>query len=177
MNVVIVGYRGTGKTSVARLVAQRLGWQAVDVDDQIERAAGMTVAEIFARQGEDAFRDYEQRVLHDALALDRAVVSTGGGTLGRDANRRAVKQATHVVWLTATPATIHARMTADPASAARRPALTPLSGLAEIEHLLAVRTPWYQECATLVLDSETLSLAELATAIVARVAPDGQVRP
>lgn len=178
MNVVIVGYRGTGKTTVARLVAARLSWQAIDVDDEIEATAGLSVAEIFATQGEPAFRDIEEQVLARATALDAAVISTGGGTLQRDANRQRVKQASHVVWLTASPETIHRRMSSDPATAARRPALTALGGLDEIHHLLAVRTPWYEECATLVLDSETATCEQLAARIVDQIGHEpAQVRP
>ncbi len=84
----LTGFMGTGKSAVGRLVARRLGWSFVDLDDVVEAAAGKPVHRIFAEDGEDRFRDLEARALERAAALDRAVVATGGGVLGRLGNRR-----------------------------------------------------------------------------------------
>jgi len=121
-NIVLVGFMGTGKTTVARLLADRLGYRAVDTDDEIVRRAGKTIAEIFAAEGEAWFRDLETQVLRDILAGDGQVVATGGGAVLREENRRLMLSAGWVVALAADPETLAARL-ARPAEAGVRPLL------------------------------------------------------
>jgi shikimate kinase len=97
------------------------------------------------------------------------VIALGGGTLGREENRLALREAGIGVWLTASAATIHARMAGDPASPARRPNLTPVGGRSEIESLLAVRTPHYRECATISVDTEDKTTAAIVDEIESRL--------
>ena len=163
--IFLIGYRCTGKSSAARELARRLDYEFDDIDDQIEREARKSIAAIFAEDGETAFRDLESRILMELCARRRTVIALGGGTLGREENRRALIAAGPCVWLTASVDTIHGRMTADPASAARRPSLTNLDGRTEIETLLAVRTPHYRECATLIVDTEGKSTPKIVSEI------------
>jgi len=121
-NIVLVGFMGTGKTSVSRLLADRLGYRAVDTDEEIERRAGKTIAEIFAAEGEGRFRDMETQVLRDTLAVEGQVVATGGGAVLREENRRLMLAAGWVVALMADPETLAARL-ARPAEAGVRPLL------------------------------------------------------
>lgn len=104
---------GSGKTTVARIVADRLGRQVIDSDAVIEDATGRTVRQIFADDGEDAFRTFETAALIDALANPvPAVIAAAGGVVLRDENRAALKRAkARVVWLCATPAVLIDRAT------------------------------------------------------------------
>lgn len=168
--IFLVGYRGTGKTTVARLVAQRLGRESIDADKEIERRAGKTIAAIFSDEGEPPFRDLEAAVVAD-LARTSLVVSTGGGAVLREASRAVMQAAGPIVWLTASVDTIAVRIAADAATARLRPNLTAVGGKAEIAAVLAQRTPIYQACATFVVDTEGKSPAEVADEIIARL-PD-----
>jgi shikimate kinase len=166
MNLYLIGYRGTGKSTVARLVAERLGWEAIDADIELERRAGRTIAAIFASDGEPAFRDLESAVLRDLSQRSGLVVGLGGGVVLRPENRALLRATGRTVWLTASPATIAARLDADATTAERRPALTAHADrLAEIEELLRFRTPLYEECAELTLATDEHPPEDLARAI------------
>jgi shikimate kinase len=167
--IFLIGYRGTGKTTVARELAARLGFKWVDADEVIEQQAGKTIAGIFADDGEGAFRDLEADVVAALCRERRLVVGLGGGAAVREENRRAICAAGAVVWLTAGVDTILARLAADPATAGRRPDLTPAGGRAEVEELLAKRTPLYRECATLIVDTEGKSAADVAEEIATKL--------
>ena len=159
------GYRGTGKSTVARLLAPRLGWDVVDADEEIVRRAGKPIAAIFADDGEPAFRDLEERVVAELCGRDRVVVALGGGAILREATRERLLAAGPVVWLTAPAETLAARIAGDDGTAANRPALTTLDGLEEVKRLLAERTPLYKECATVSFDTGELSPEAVAERI------------
>ncbi|MFZ5828828.1 MAG: shikimate kinase [Planctomycetota bacterium] len=166
--IVLIGYRATGKTTLAKLLAERLGWKWVDADVEIERRAGCTIAEMFADKGEPAFRDLEAAVIADLCRTPRLVLAAGGGAPLRPESREAMRRGGFVVWLTAEPETIHRRMTGDVTTAGRRPSLTEKDPLAEIVHLLEARTPVYLETAHCTIDTEGRAPAEIATEIAER---------
>ena len=166
MILTLIGYRATGKTTLARLLAQRLGWDWIDADVEIERRAGKSIARIFADQGESAFRDIEALVIADLCRRDRLVVAAGGGAPLRPESRRAMREAGRVVWLTARPETILTRMSADPTTTTRRPDLTDKSPLDEIIHVLQSREPIYRESAHVTVNTEDKAPAELAAEII-----------
>jgi shikimate kinase len=175
MNLVLIGYRATGKTTLARLLAERLGWDWTDADVEIERRAGKSIARIFAEDGEPAFRDLEAEVIADLCRRDRLVLAAGGGAPMRQESRQAMRAEGKVVWLRARPETIHARMSGDATTAARRPDLTDKGGLEEIVELLARREPVYRRTAHLEIDTEAKSPDALAAEILryAGLAPTG----
>jgi shikimate kinase len=155
---------------VARELAARLGYESVDADDVVEEAVGLSIAEIFATSGEAGFRELEAQAIEALVGKRRMVIGLGGGAVLREENRRAVREAGgQVVWLTAGVPTILARLAADTATASRRPNLTKSGGREEVEALLAARTPLYRECATLIVDTEGKSAAEVADEIAARL--------
>lgn len=169
MNLKLIGYRGTGKTTVARQLALALGWDWVDADVEVELRAGRSITAIFADSGEAAFRDLESQVLADLVTRDRTVLALGGGVVLRPENRARLVEGGPVVWLRADPETILARIEADATTAGRRPQLTSRGGLDEVRQLLAQREPWYRQCASLEVDTRGKSPAEIAAEIVAEL--------
>jgi shikimate kinase len=167
--IFLIGYRGTGKTSVARELAGRLAYDWIDADDVVEELTGKTIAAIFAKEGEAGFREWEAQAVTTLSRKRAMVVALGGGAVLREANRKAIRAAGPVVWLTASADTILERLASDSTTASRRPNLTVAGGRAEIETLLAIRTPLYRQCATLVVDTEGKTSAEVAEEIAANL--------
>ncbi len=172
----LVGYRGTGKSTVARLLASRLGWHWVDADDVVEERAGQTIRQVFEAEGEAGFRRRESAVLEELCGLREHVIATGGGVVLSATNRERMRRAGRVVWLTADPPTILRRIEADRTTAARRPALT-VGGLAEIKELLRAREPLYRSCADATVDTAHRSPEAIADAVLQVAAPTGKPTP
>ena len=163
---ILIGARGAGKSTVGRAVAARLGWVFVDADECIESDAGMTIAEIFAAEGEARFRDREAKVLAELCQREKHVLATGGGVVLRPANRELVKVSGFVVWLRASPEAAFARLQADPTTASRRPNLTAHGGLEEVRTVMAAREPLYAECADFAIATDAMSPEAVADAIL-----------
>jgi shikimate kinase len=170
MSVFLIGYRGSGKSTVGRRLADRL-WQAFhDSDELVVRGAGMSIKDIFAAEGEAGFRDRESAVVRELAMLDDHVVALGGGAVLRAENRAVLKDAGHkVIYLRCDPDELHRRIAADPETAANRPALTGLGGgVDEVRRLLAEREPIYRSCMSAELDVTNLTPEE-ATTYIARL--------
>jgi shikimate kinase len=168
MNIMLIGYRGSGKTTVGRMLADRLGYGFFDNDDQITKTAGQTIKEIFEKHGQEHFRQLETRALAHIAGLDKHVISLGGGVILREVNRhRITGGGHHVIYLHADPEELFRRIRSDPATAANRPNLTSLvGGLDEIRSVLAEREPIYRQVMTLELDVTKLSTQQVVAAIV-----------
>jgi shikimate kinase len=168
MSIVLAGYRGSGKTTVGRLLAHALKRPFVDCDELIVLRAGKSIREIFDQQGEAAFRRLESQVVGELAALDDQVIALGGGALGSDQNRKAIADAGHrVIYLRCQPPELLRRIAADAATSDNRPSLTDLGGgLAEIEVLLAQREPIYRSAMTHELDVTHLSPEQAVDHIV-----------
>jgi shikimate kinase len=173
MNLVLIGYRGTGKSSVARLLALRLAREWVDADAEIELRAGRSIAAIFDDSGEEGFRKLEAEVLGELLnnpqPVEGRIIAAGGGVVLRAENRELLTRSATCVWLRASPETIALRIAADDSTASRRPALTTLGRQEEIVRLLSTRAPLYEACATLSIDTEAKSAKAVADEIIARL--------
>jgi shikimate kinase len=165
--IFLIGYRGTGKSTVARLLAERLGFSCIDADDLIEQRARKSIAAIFEQDGEAIFRDLESKIVAELAKARTTVAALGGGAVVREENRDAIMAAGPVVWLTASVDSIMRRLATDERTAGRRPKLTAAGGRAEVESLLAHRTPIYRDCATLVVDTEGKTADEVADEIEA----------
>ena len=167
MAVTFIGYRGSGKSVVGATVAGRLNAPFVDADDEVERIAGQTIAEIFATGGEAAFRSLEQQVMADLLREPRLVIAAGGGAITSPETRQRLKTSGPVIYLRVTPATAEERILACSTTRQRRPALTSLPLRAEIESTLADREPLYRQCATIVVDTDDRPVGEIVEEVLA----------
>ncbi len=165
MNLYLIGYRGSGKTTVAGPLAAALGWKTIDSDDEIEALVGKTIKQIFADEGESGFRDWETSVIESLSKRQQMVVSLGGGAILAEKNRQLIQETGKVVWLRIEAQTSWQRISHDEKSADQRPDLTQTGGIREIEQMLEKRTPIYQSCANLTLDADSASPQQLADRI------------
>lgn len=161
MALTLIGYRGSGKSSVGRVLASRLGWAFVDADEEIERRTGVSIASIFAEEGEDGFRRREAAVMEELLARERCVVAAGGGAVLSGRTRQLMAACGPVVYLRVSPTTAETRMKNDALSGQRRPALTGLPVREEIETLMTTREPLYRECATIAVEADARTVDEI----------------
>jgi shikimate kinase len=168
--IFLVGYRGTGKTTVARLLAERLGRPWLDADAVLEERAGRTVRAIFAEEGEAGFRRREAAALEELCRCHGHVIATGGGVVLSPDNRARLRAAGVVVWLTADADTIWRRLRADASTAERRPALT-VGGLEEVRQLLQAREPLYREVAHHGVETASRAPGEVVEAVLAVLGP------
>jgi shikimate kinase len=163
MNVVLIGYRGTGKSTVGKAVAARLGRRIVSTDKEIVRRARLPIPAIVAAHGWDYFRDLESTVCRELAGQDNLVIDTGGGAILREANVEVFKRNGRLIWLTASVETIAARIGGD----TQRPSLTGIkSHVDEIRDVLSERTPKYQAAADVTIATDGRSIEELASTIV-----------
>jgi shikimate kinase len=165
--LVLIGYRGTGKSTVGRILAERSGRAFLDCDREIEARSGRSIRRIFVESGELAFRDWEERALAELTAESRgAILATGGGAVLREANRRRLRDYGFITWLTADAAELARRLEADGPGLAERPALTAAGTLEEIAHVLAARAPMYAALADAIIPTDGRDPCEVAGAIL-----------
>lgn len=165
MNIILMGYRCTGKTSAGRALAERLGLSFCDTDRQVERNTGLPIPEIVARQGWEAFRDAEREAIRGLSGADRCVFALGGGAVLDSRNVETLRDGGVFVWLAADAKTIAARMESDEASGSKRPALKQTTSIGEIEQLLSEREPAYRRLADLAVDTAGIGTAQVVEAI------------
>lgn len=162
----LIGYRGVGKTTIARLLAAQLHWPAVDADDEIELLAGKTIREVFVDLGEHTFRDLEAEIVSKLVRRSNVVVALGGGAILRQQNRQLIAQSGRTIWLRAAPETIWQRMQGDASTVERRPNLTTAGGYEEVCRLVHSREAIYRQCADWSVDTEGSTPEFVATAIL-----------
>lgn len=165
-NIVLIGFMGTGKSSIGRLLAAKLGFQLLDTDHLIVQRAGMEIPEIFASHGEAHFRDLETAALESLRARSRCIIATGGGVVVRDANRALLRELGFVVALSANEEVIFERVSRN----SRRPLLQTEDPRATVQRLLAERRPLYAEAAQLTVDTSHLTHAQIAGEIIEKAA-------
>ena len=166
-HLLLIGYRGCGKSGVGKLLSELLDRDLIDTDIAIETSQGKTIAEIFAEVGEAGFRDLESNQIANLDSLKRsAIISLGGGAILRPENRRCIRNLGKTVWLQATPETIFERISNDETTQSRRPKLSNLSDSDEIRSILEMRVPWYKEVADLAVSTDGVSMERVAKTIV-----------
>ncbi len=158
--IFLIGYRATGKSSLGRALAARLGLPFLDMDQEIETRAGQPISALVAAEGWESFRHQEQALLRElAHRQEPLVIATGGGAVLHQGLWPQLKANHLVVWLTADIATIGARLAADPVTASQRPPLTGQTVQAEIAPVLAEREPLYRRSANYIVDTTATPLA------------------
>jgi shikimate kinase len=165
-NIVLIGYRAVGKTTVGAQVAHRLGRPLIDFDAILEQEAGESIPNLVSREGWPEFRRREKAVVQRYASQEGLVLATGGGVILDQENTARLKATGKLIWLKASSATIKARLSCDAQQTATRPGLTAKGTLGEIDEVLASREPLYQEAATVSLAVDTESAAEVAQRIV-----------
>ena len=160
-NVVLIGFMGTGKSAVGKILAKLLGRPWVDVDLRIEQAQKKKISEIFEKEGESAFRRLEKEMIRDVASQSGLVVTTGGGAVLDEENRKRLKQSGVLVALSASPETIFQRVK----DSRHRPMLKTSGDLmTEIKRLLALRQPFYEK-ADMTFQTDGKNASQVAEAI------------
>jgi shikimate kinase len=162
-NVVLIGFMGSGKSSVGRELARRWGFRFLDTDSIIRNQCGKSISEIFSVLGEPYFRDQEYATLTKLLHCHRSVIATGGGIVIQPRNAILLGKLGTTIWLKADQATIFERVSRNK----NRPLLQTDDPEAAIARLLAERAPLYESAADLIVDSAGLSHHEVAERIIA----------
>ena len=160
-NLALIGFMGTGKSCVGRLTADLLHFTFLDTDHVIEARAGKAISDIFAQDGEPAFRQWERRIVEELTRREKTVIATGGGLPADEANLASLKTHALVICLWASPEAIWARVRGHD----HRPLLNEPDSLAKIRQLLAVREPYYRQADVLV-NTGMRSVREVAQHVV-----------
>ena len=161
MSIIFVGLPGSGKTTIGRQLARRLGQPFVDSDHEIEHRLGCSIREFFAREGEDSFRNQEQQVIDELTQTHQGVIATGGGAVLREVNRRHMHERGQVIYLRSTPEDVFRRVRHDTA----RPLLQVDDPLSRLRTLFDARDPLYREAAHFVIETGRPSVAMLVNMI------------
>jgi len=162
-NIALIGFMGTGKTTVGRFVAEQLRFELIDTDALIEQRTGKRINEIFADAGEATFRKLEAQLVAEFAARDRTIISTGGGLPTNPANLVSLKQHALVVCLWASPESIYERVK----DQSHRPLLHDPAPLEKIRALLSSRELAYKQ-ADVLINSELRSAREVAQQVIAQ---------
>ena len=166
MNVVLIGYRGAGKSTVGKIVAARLGRVLVSTDAEIVKLSGQTIPDIVEQHGWEYFRDLESKVCQELAGRNGLVIDTGGGAILRSRNVDLLKETGGLFWLTASVCTITERIVHD----TQRPSLTGVKSFVdEIQDVLRERTLKYQAAADYIIETDERSATQVADEILSRL--------
>lgn len=172
MNIILIGYRASGKTSAGRELARLLDRPFFDTDRMIFAKTGRTIGEIVEGSGWQAFREVEKTVISELSGLDEVVIATGGGAVMDPDNVYMLSAGGRFVWLKADARILALRMSRDRSGALQRPSLTGAGMLAEIEEVLVKRIPVYRAVADVVIDTAGKDPVEIASEIAGRLGGD-----
>ncbi len=160
-NIIITGFMGTGKTTVGKIISNKLNFIFLDIDELIEKTTGMKISEIFKKFGEPRFRDIETEMVKVVTKKRGQVISTGGGVVLREENLHHLKKSGIIFCLTASPNTIFERTK----GCKDRPLLQVDNPQDKIKELMNERRPFYEK-ADIIIDTEGLSASEVAERVI-----------
>jgi shikimate kinase len=154
LNIVLIGYRCSGKTVVGKLLADELARTFVDTDEAIEENTGVSIAAMVDRKGWDYFRDVERAFIRSLSTRDNLVIATGGGVILDRENMKNLKENGWIVWLQGQPGVLKARMAKDMESGRLRPSLSGTDPLEEVDSVLQVRSGLYAQAGDYVVHTD-----------------------
>jgi shikimate kinase len=166
MNIVLIGYRCSGKTEVGKILASKLRRDFVDTDELIEENTGCSIESIVSSKGWRYFREIERGLIMEVGGRDSLVIATGGGVVMDGENVNSLRRNGWIVWLNGNAGVLKERMDRDQISGKIRPSLTGADPQKEIEEVLRMRKPLYEETYDFAVDTSTLSAKEVAALIV-----------
>ncbi len=166
MNLILIGFRGAGKTTVGKILARRTGREFIDTDELIERRIGLTIQEIVAQKGWTFFRDLERKVISEVAHTDSKIIAAGGGSVLAEENVKAFRKNGLIIWLKADLQIIAARLRKDPEKNAQRPSLTGKGTMHEIEEVFRAREPIYAQIAMMEIDTTNMEAEAAAEKIL-----------
>ena len=166
MNIVLVGYRCSGKTTVGKILAQDLGMDFIDTDQVIEKKTGLSISNYVSQNGWVSFRRMERKVIKKLSLKDNLIIATGGGVVIDRDNVKNLKQKGWLVWLKADASVITERMRKEEKSGKSRPALSGVNPLREIDKVLDERMKFYERASDYIVDTNSLVPEEVAVAIL-----------
>jgi len=169
MNIFLIGYRCTGKTTVGRSLAKRLERIFFDTDLEVVKEQGMNISEIVNKKGWTAFRDIEKRVIQCICERDHQVVATGGGVVLDEDNVQRMKDRGVLIWLRADIKTIEKRIIEDNATQDFRPALTSKGSVEEVQETLLVRNPYYKKAMDFFVDTDSMDIEAICDTILQKI--------
>jgi shikimate kinase len=169
MNIVLIGYRGSGKTSVGKLIAKKLGRGFVDTDNLIIEKAGSSINEMVKEKGWPYFRDMEKDVIKELSGSDNLVIATGGGVVTNDINMDNLKANGIIIWLDVDVETVKKRLSRDNTSKENRPSLTGDNPVDEIGEVMEKRRPLYMKACNISIDTDKMNINDVADMVIKRV--------
>jgi shikimate kinase len=167
MNIVLIGYRGAGKTSVGSRLAARLEMKFVDTDDLIEERQGTPISDIVKCHGWEYFRILEKTTIKEITDQDHTVIAAGGGAVLDEDNVKALRRNGLIIWLKADQQALFKRMDHDPETYTRRPTLTGKGTLGEIEEVISAREPFYKGASEIQIDTSSLDVEAVVKCVLA----------
>lgn len=173
MNIVLIGYRGTGKTSIAREIGKMLGWQVIGTDALVEKKTGRPVAAVVKEKGWDYFRKLEKQAVASASCMDKVIIDCGGGAVMDGENAEKLKKNGVFVLLKADAAVIRQRL--NEAGTAARPPLKGKDTAAEVGEVLRERLPVYERLADFVVDTNNSTVKDAAVSVATHFKSSGVI--
>ena len=164
-NLIFIGLMGAGKTTIGKCLAQRLGWQFYDSDQEVVKRTGVPISTIFELEGEASFREREHAVIEDLSALKRCVIATGGGAILQPANRQLLKASGTVIYLSTSIDCLLSRTSQDKS----RPLLQVDDPRAKLQQLFEVRDPLYREIADVIIETNTQPISAVVFQLIQKL--------
>jgi shikimate kinase len=158
MNIVLIGYRGSGKSTVGRKLAERLKLKFVDIDDLIEDRQGVPVSDIVKSHGWGHFRKLERNTIEEISKEDHLIIAPGGGAVLDSDNVKALRRNGVIIWLKAEKQTLLKRLSQDPGTGTRRPTLTGKGTSEELKEVMSLREPIYERVSEIQIDTSVLDV-------------------